>query len=242
MEFREAIQKEISGQIFYETDVLKTSAEQRYKIVINQGLPYQQQYEVNVFVEVDPRLNQWSDLFINDELQHIYCYSMGIYSDWSDATNKVSQVRQKLASFPPDLTGEYHYKWIPVRDKMKAMMYPDYYFWPGDHVAVKRNLNGLTYYHTAIYVGNGYVIQLSDPTNTFSRRLAHVNENNWANFHDGDYEFVICMPIIKYRSNGQVLGVARSKIGAVEGQYSLLFKNCHHFTNYCQFGTSFMRR
>lgn len=236
---KKATNNQIASNVVYETEFLLTSVGQRYKIIVSEVLSISLHYIVQVLVEIDPRLS-YTDLFIDEDNSSMYLFNAGYYLDLFSAIASIEQVKYSLTNYPPNLNDQHYYKYYSVRNNVKAVAFPDMYFVPGDHILIRRNFLGMKVYHTAIYLGNGNIVQLSDPTHSVKKYRVVVNLNDWDNFYHGDYDIVICFPILKCRTNQQVIETALSKIGVTK--YNVCCKNCIHFTNYCQFGTAFMKR
>jgi hypothetical protein len=175
-EFSESIRKTIWGLIVYESDILTTAAQQRYKIVINRVI----WYGVHTFFEIDPRLTKDNDRL--ESLEPISHRKVGECLTYSGAEQTVTKLKTELSSTsPPSLKSFaeiYLAKHLEQRisfedalsqikcwavfpkiiDGTRAKDDPDYFLLPGDHIQVKRSQG---YHHAAIYIGNKKVIQVS---------------------------------------------------------------------------------
>ena len=105
---------------------------------------------------------------------------------------------------------------------------------PGDHIRVKRFL----YFHHGIYVSDDEVIHFTDGTKKeISLKNAKVRATSLKNFlFDGRLQVASDSGSEKKEifSSEEIIERARSRLG--EKKYSLVFKNCEHFTNWCVSG------
>lgn len=249
MDFDEAIKNTIYGSIVYESDILTSSMGQRYKIVVNKII----WYAMRVFIEIDPRLAETTTFNITSSIINVFKLKQCL--TFSGAKEEAEKLRNEMQKpnfrlvvqsngdqmpFPFQPSGNMRLCYYSVINGKEALNNPDLYFLPGDHVQVKRTISGLTYHHAAIYIGNKRVIQVSDPDAGHSKERARVNEADWSAFHCGDSEFIVCFPKLKFRSNPDVVKVAKSKIGLYENEYKVFSKNCQHFATSCQFDVGFI--
>lgn len=119
----------------------------------------------------------------------------------------------------------------------EALINPDKYFKPGDHIQVSKGV----YRHACIYTGKDEgerftVIQVSDPNGGHSKKKAKVNKALWQDFHCDDLRYHIYLTHFKHRRDKEILDIAQSMVGKLEGEYNVLTKNCQHFAMFCQTG------
>jgi len=238
MEFDEVIERKISGSICYKSDVMTSSSDQRYKLVINRIV----WYGVHILFEIDPRLNNddFQVEFKNIHFKTIQHQSISQHLTLSGAKEKVAKLENdfNMNKIFPSILMPFITPFLlrcKVKDREKAKNDPDCYFLPGDHVQVARSL----YHHSAIYIGNKKVIHVSDPSGGASKEQALVNEADWSKFHCGDTEISVLLPMFKLKANVKVANDARLEIGNYKSEYNVLFKNCQHFATYCQFGKGY---
>ena len=247
MGFNDAIKNTIHGSIVYESDILTSSMGQRYKIVVNKII----WYAIRVLIEIDPRLAQKTLFKITGSIINVFKIKQCLtFSSAKEEADKLINVMKKHRlvvqsnadhlPFPLQSSGRIRICYLSIINGEEALKNPDLCFLPGDHVQVKRTVSGLTYHHAAIYIGNKRVIQVSDPDAGHSKERARVNEADWSAFHCGDSEFIVCFPKLKFRSNPDVVKMAKSKIGLYENQYKVFSKNCQHFATSCQFDVGFI--
>ena len=232
--FEKAIKRIEEGQLIYQSEILTTTAGQKFKIIIHQLV----WYTVILFVEVDPRLAT-DDLFVRFEgLSHIEQINVSEHTALVGAQKKLDQVKKDiLESKPPNFIAHlkderiiYHHFYLKVRQGKKVLLNPDGYFTPGDNIQIDRGTNR----YSAIYIGDKKLIQvLPDKSEGAEKDDAIIEEVEWEKFHGGDSKFFICDSIFRMRTNEEIVKVAKSKIGNYKGKYSYLSKS---FANSCQFG------
>lgn len=261
MDFYDAIRNGSFGDLLYESEILTTTAGQRYKLTIHRYY----WYAVHAFVEIDPRLAQTNIFEKDDEIVASYKIS----DEWSyeAASRRVEELSRHLSwSYPPNFqlfTSQAQYptrglsdvgsterfpvaqrvldtkaakycKFYAVKDPVRAFHDPDSSFVPGDHIQVKRLIG---YHHAAIYLGNRKVIELADPQGGLSKKRAQVAISDWSIFHLGDSQFSVCLPRLKVRANHDVIQAAKTRLG--DPTYHTLSNNCQHFATWAQFGDGF---
>ena len=95
------------------------------------------------------------------------------------------------------------------------------------------------YYHHAIFIGNGEVVQFGMPNEPY------INWNDIRVMRSSVEEFAAGSAFIEVyvydrkelkrkRPNDEIVTTALSMVG--EGGYHLLTNNCEHFCNFCVFG------
>lgn len=107
--------------------------------------------------------------------------------------------------------------------------------YPGAHIRVKIN----NFYHHAIYIGNGEVVQFGLPFDMYKENSdVKVLRSPLSDFcAPDDFIEVYCYSKKELKqkySDEQIINNALSHIG--EGGYNILKNNCEHFANLCIFG------
>lgn len=245
MAFQKQIKDEIYGTVIFQSDILKTCKDQRYIVVINQVV----WYAVHVFIETDTRFEDQTKFQPNNSLCHILHFKVSDHWSLEGAKEKFSEIKKKLwftgnkkSDLPAWLQLNNPITTLKIKNGKEAIDNPDKYILPGDHIQVYRvavYIGAVVYQHSAIYIGNKKVIQVSDPEHESSKQRACVNEADWSSFHCGDSNFRVCIPKIKNRTPQEIVEAAKSKIGFYKNEYNALSKNCQHFATNCQFGDGF---
>ncbi|CAF1035803.1 unnamed protein product [Brachionus calyciflorus] len=252
MAFEKKIKESIWGSIVLKSEILKTSKDQKFVLIINKVA----WYAVHVFLETDARFenkNKYEPSQVEFRiLEQIIKIKVSEHLTLEGAKEKYHKIQKQFSSvgniwsdLPTWLKETPRLTCLEIKDGKKAIENSDDFFLPGDHIQINRVAlkigfqQSIVYQHSAIYIGNKRVIQISDPENESSKERACVNEADWSKFHCGDTEFRICIPQVKILTQKEIIDAAISKIGFYKGQYNVLWKNCQHFASCCQFGDGF---
>lgn len=113
--------------------------------------------------------------------------------------------------------------------------------YPGAHIRIKVD----NFYHHAIYIGNGEVIQFGLPFNMYTNSIdVKVIKSPLSDFcKPDDFIEVYCYSKkeLKQKYDDKVIiENALSHLG--EGGYSIIKNNCEHFANLCIFGQKYSKQ
>ena len=250
--FKKAIDK-LPGKLIFKTDILNTSAGQKYFLAINKKVFY----ELRLFVEKDERL-KYLEFFVDPRrsgivpkvldylliadistyLNPLWVHRFSDFYDEESAKEKLGTIVTNLSWDPIKLTecdlsnnAFLNGKFYKINIIQKPIN-PDFYFRPGDHIQISKEL----FNRSCIYMGNSKVVYVSHASGDHEKMEVSIVEENWSKFSYGYNQMFVFIPNVRVMTNEQITQMAHELVGDREGKSNNVDNLVQHFGTLCHLG------